>query len=289
LGPPLPCLAMGTPSWATIRAPRRTKNETVPICGGDTGRVEIRPDDALWVPGKGKKVWLEGGLWGLAITPAGPVAFAVDGTPWMLRDGDFVAGPKPAGFTPRDRTTAGWDPTRKATVLMSGRPHKGKAKLKDTWAFDGTAMTKLAIEPPIRVVDGGASFSPALDAFVVAGGAETWKGAPAPTYEIRAGRSTSFAPSPFRWSMWLATDPASGLVVATGADKPGWGESWLAAVYLGSGKWQALPPTPKATRTTWFEPSTRTLHATVQDGPMRSEHACPIGERLDALTRRARP
>src|SRR5204862_2104987 len=141
------------------------------VYSGESGRVEVGSEGAFWVPRKGKKVELYGGLWGVTITPTGPVAFAVDGTPWALRDGDFdEAGPKPAGFAPRERTTAGWDPRRQATLLFAGKPSKGKAKLKDTWAFDGATMTKLAIKPPIPVVDGGAAFSPALDAVVVAGG-----------------------------------------------------------------------------------------------------------------------
>jgi hypothetical protein len=267
---------MGKPIWTTTRAAYRKATGVVGIFAGDTGRVEIHRTGAIWVPRDGKNVSLKPGLWGLSVTPTGPVAFAVDGTPWMVRDSDFVqAGPKPAGFTARDRTTGAWDPTRQATILMSGRPDKGKAKLKDAWAFNGATMTRLVIEPPVRVVDGGSAFSPALGALVVAGGSETWKGEPAPTYEIRSGRSASFPPVPSMQSIWLATDPASGLVVATGTN--------ASAAYLGSGMWRALPPPPQGTCVEWFDPATRVLHATVQVGPMRSQHACVIGAVLDAL------
>jgi hypothetical protein len=178
-----------------------------------------------------------------------------------------------------ERTTSGWDPTRGATVMMSGAPVKGKAKLKDAWAFDGATMTKLAIKPPILVVDGDAAFSPALGALVVAGGSETWKAAPAPTYELRGDISVNFPPVPAgksrSRSRVVTTDPVTGLVVAIGLDS--------AAVYLGSGKWRRLPKPPKGTRVAWFEPTTRTLQATVHIDPMRSQHACAIGDLLDAL------
>jgi hypothetical protein len=278
---------MGKPPWTATRAPRRGK---IPITySGDAGHVEVSSAGAFWVPRKGKRVELPGGLWAITMTPSGPIAFAKDGTPWTLRGKDFVAvAAAPAGFAPRSRTTAGWDPTQNATLLFSGLPDKGKAKLKDAWAFDGKAMSKVPIVPPIRVIDGGAAFSPALGALVVAGGREVWQGAPpAPTYEVRGVRSKSYPPAPFMWSMWMVTDHASGLVVATGADKPGWGESWLASVYLGSGTWRALPATPAGTQSVVFDPTTRELRAVVKADAMRSDHACAIGPLLDKLKPRA--
>lgn len=275
-------------AWIKTPEGQRKVNGNMLVVAGATGRVEFRSERPTWVPIKGKPVELESGLWAVTVTPTGPVAFAPDGLPWMLRDGEFVeAAPKPEGFTPRERTTAGWDPTRQATVLMSGRPAKGKAKLKDAWAFDGKTMTKLAIKPAVQIVDGEAAFSPALGALVVAGGSVHWKSDPSPTYELRGDATSTFGPAPkWKWrSIYLATDPTSGLVVAT-ANIQVFGADGNAAVYLGNGKWRALPTAPAFTSAVWFDPTTRSLRATVRTGATWSkswsEHTCAIGDLLDA-------
>ena len=249
------------------------------VIAGEAGRIEILLGTARWRPRSGPIATTTKRLWAPVVTPAGPVAFESTGAVWGLADGQLARiGDPPSGFTDRLRMASVWDPKRNATLVISGTPSQGNAMLKDVWAFDGKQLAKIAWKPPHSAIDAGAAYSPALDRLVVAGGKAKWKGAPAATIEVDGDRTASFPPATIDDpgdGATLVTDPKSGLVVGTAYGKT--------AVYLGGGRWEPVPAALENARGTWFDPATRTLHARVADARIRSEHACAIGDWLDAL------
>ncbi len=250
---------------------------------GELGHLEISRSSTRWIPRTGAPSGCAKGLWAHAMTPTGPVAFESNGTAWGLRDGTFqqlAAGP--AKFKERMRMAGAWDPSRNATLVISGVPSEGNAMLREAFAFDGKQLSPVTWKPPISAVDAGAAYSPALGRLVIAGGKQKWKGQPTPTYELDGDRATQFPAvtidDPGDAAV-LVTDPKTGLVVANAGA--------AAAVYLGGGTWKPAPAPPANAYYGWFDPTTRTLHARAIEGRIRSDHACAIGDWLDSLPKPA--